>query len=96
VSADLVAEVFGVAWQVIDDPETGTSLVVAARRDGECPEFPATRRSSTHVSTHAGCRRRKARKLMTDAAPAMLLRNRQASTCCGDQVWRLITGDMTH
>ena len=32
VTADLVAEVFGLPCRVIDDPETGTPLVVPAAR----------------------------------------------------------------
>ncbi|MGH3486900.1 MAG: ABC transporter ATP-binding protein, partial [Actinopolymorphaceae bacterium] len=33
VTADLVREVFGLACQVIDDPETGTPLVIPAHRE---------------------------------------------------------------
>ncbi|GHH74874.1 ABC transporter [Streptomyces sulfonofaciens] len=45
VTADLVRAVFGLDCQVIDDPETGTPLVVpAARRPGGARRAPGARR----------------------------------------------------
>ncbi|MBN9618582.1 MAG: ABC transporter ATP-binding protein, partial [Actinobacteria bacterium] len=41
VTADLVEEVFGLRCRVIDDPETGTPLVVPAARRTHSPLLPA-------------------------------------------------------
>jgi iron complex transport system ATP-binding protein len=38
VTAELVSEVFGLACRVIDDPETGTPLVVPAARRRHPPQ----------------------------------------------------------
>ncbi|MFZ2240270.1 MAG: ABC transporter ATP-binding protein [Gordonia amarae] len=39
VTADMVHEVFGLPCRIIDDPETGTPLVIPLARKGDAPRF---------------------------------------------------------
>ncbi|MFB7058797.1 ABC transporter ATP-binding protein [Streptomyces vinaceus] len=51
VTAELVEEVFGLRCQIIDDPETGTPLVIPAARK---PKAPAGRPAGAAVGATAG------------------------------------------